>query len=308
MNNSSYHIRNYQPSDFAECVRLSAEAEKIEPGRRPVLSPDFATRLHRPGCCPERDCFVAEKAGQVVACMEVVPELTIGRVILDCWVKPEHRHQGLAKGFLHHAVRRAKELGVSRLHLNIAENNAVAQRILSRLGFTCVRRFLELSVDMDEIEELAVPGCRRLQHGEEEKLARIQNRSFADTWGYNLNTAEKIGYYVHLGNGVPEDVILYYDDNQVASYCWTRVAVEAGVERGRIFMIGVDPDYRNRGIGKKILLAGLAHLKSKGVRVAELTVDSENETALTLYRAVGFEVTASSLWYEKVIGQDTGAK
>ena len=74
-----------------------------------------------------------------------------------------------------------------------------------------------------------------------------------------------------------------------------------GERKGRISMIGTDPDYRGRGVGKRVLLAGLAHLKSKGLRVAELTVDSENKAACTLYRSVGFKVLKSSFWYEKVI-------
>ena len=68
-------------------------------------------------------------------------------------------------------------------------------------------------------------------------------------------------------------------------------------------MLGADPDYRGKGVGKRALLAGLAHLKSKGLQVAELTVDSGNKAALTLYRSVGFKVWMSSLWYEKAINQ-----
>ena len=54
-------------------------------------------------------------------------------------------------------------------------------------------------------------------------------------------------------------------------------------------------------IGKKVLMAGLIHLKNKGLRVVELTVDSENQAACNLYRSAGFEVCTSSLWYEKEI-------
>ena len=66
-------------------------------------------------------------------------------------------------------------------------------------------------------------------------------------------------------------------------------------------MLGVEPDYQGMGVGKRVLLAGLARLKSKGLRVAELTVDSENKAACALYRSIGFEGQTSSLWYEKVI-------
>ena len=66
-------------------------------------------------------------------------------------------------------------------------------------------------------------------------------------------------------------------------------------------MLGADPCYRGKGIGKSLVLAGLARLKSKGLQVAELTVDSENKTACVLYQSLGFEVQANTFWYEKVI-------
>ena len=50
-----------------------------------------------------------------------------------------------------------------------------------------------------------------------------------------------------------------------------------------------------------MLLAGLTHLKNKGVRVAGLFVDSENKAACAVYKSIGFKVQTSSLWYEKVI-------
>jgi mycothiol synthase len=73
-------------------------------------------------------------------------------------------------------------------------------------------------------------------------------------------------------------------------------------------MLGVVPDYRCKGIGKKLVLAGLARLRSKGLQVAELTVDSENKAACALYRSIGFEIQANTFWYQKVMNQDTGAR
>jgi mycothiol synthase len=64
-------------------------------------------------------------------------------------------------------------------------------------------------------------------------------------------------------------------------------------------MLGVDPDYQGRGLGKRLLLAGLSYLKGKGLQVVELTVDRENKVACTLYKSVGFKLWTSSLWYEK---------
>ena len=66
-------------------------------------------------------------------------------------------------------------------------------------------------------------------------------------------------------------------------------------------MIGTDPEYQGTGVGKRVLLAGLAHLKSRGVKVTELSVDSQNTVACALYESTGFEVRTGSLWYEKAV-------
>ena len=68
-------------------------------------------------------------------------------------------------------------------------------------------------------------------------------------------------------------------------------------------MLGVDPDHWGRGIGKQVLLAGLSYLKSRGLRVVELTVDSKNKAACALYSSVGFKLWTSSLWYEKKLDE-----
>ena len=67
-------------------------------------------------------------------------------------------------------------------------------------------------------------------------------------------------------------------------------------------MLGVDPDFRNRGLGRELLRAGLSHLKSRGREIIDITVDSENEAAVKLYDSEGFRLCEETLWYEKIIG------
>jgi len=308
MSNSPYTIRNYQPTDFDKYVRLSIEAEKLEPTGRCVSPQVIAENLGRPNYSPERDLFISQIAGNIVGYIDVAPELGIGRVILNCWVHPEHRRRGLATKLLSYAVYRAKELGAKVAHVNIPQDNVVAKSVLSKQGFECVRRFLELRLDMAEVrwQDIDQPalGCCHLQPGEEDKLAQIQNRAFAGTWGYNPNTVEEIIYRTNSSTCSPEDIILTYEGDKVIGYCWTEIIGEGGTttrRKGRIFMLGVDPDYRGRRVGKRALLAGLVHLKNKGLQVAELTVDSKNKVACALYQSIGFKVRTSTLWYGKVI-------
>ena len=108
-----------------------------------------------------------------------------------------------------------------------------------------------------------------------------------------------------MSNYSPQDVVLKYDGDKVISYCWTKTIGESetatGKKSGRVFMLGVDPDYRGQGIGKGVLLVGLLHLKNKGLQVVKLTVDSRNKAACALYQSIGFRAKTSSLWYEKPV-------
>ncbi|MAF85882.1 MAG: hypothetical protein CL875_05330 [Dehalococcoidales bacterium] len=308
MGNSIYAIRNYRPTDFDRYVQLIIEAEKLEPTGRCTSSPVLRENLYRPNYSPEQDLFLVETAGHMVGYIEVAPELVTGRVILKCFIHPDHRRKGLATKLFVCAALRARELGVKVAQVNIAQDNVIAESMLSKLGFRFVRRFLQLRQNIAEVSGQGIDQsawqCRNLQRGEEDKLMQIQNRSFVGTWGYNTNTVEEIIYYTNLTDRSPEDVILACDGDKIIGYCWTEITCETatGERKGRIFMLGVDPHYRGRGVGKGVLLTGLSYLKSKGLQVAELTVDSENQAACALYRSVGFQVRTSSLWYEKALG------
>jgi mycothiol synthase len=307
MSSYLYKIRNYQSGDFDKYVLLIAEAEKLEPTGR-CVSPQFvAEQLGRPNYSPEEDLFVL-CSEDMVGYMDVRPELTIGRVILECWVAPEHRRRGLATNLFNSATNRAKELGVKVAHVNIREDNVVARKILSELGFSLIRRFLELGLDIADVAEpdmvRAVPGCRHLELGEEDKLSQFQNRAFAGAWGYNPNTVDEMTFRVNSSTCSREDITLIRKGDKAIGYCWAGISYEEGMpstRKGRILMLGVAPDYRGKGIGKRLVLAGLARLRSKGLQVAELTVDSENKPACALYRSIGFGVRDSTLWYEKAI-------
>ncbi|MFC2020552.1 GNAT family N-acetyltransferase [Chloroflexota bacterium] len=309
MSNSPYMIRNYQPEDFDKFLLLTIEAEKIRPTGRGVSPQVIAEHLGRPNYSPEQDLFLIETDGNSVGYVDVAPELVIGRVILDCWVNPEHRRRGLVTELLGYAMYRAKELGVKVAHVNIGEDDVAAKSVLSKLGFDCVRQFFELRLNMEKVRWQGIdPGSldyRHLRRDEVDKLTQIQNRSFAGSWGYNPNTVEEIVYRTNLSGSSPEDVVLTCEGEKVVGYCWTMIndgGAAADERKGRICMMGTDPDYRGRGEGKKVLLAGLTYLQNRGVRVTELTVDGENKIARALYRSIGFEALTTSLWYEKVIG------
>ena len=298
MSKSEYIIRHYNESDFEAFSKAFKEDKRIE---SPV------DRVKRPGTSPENNLFVAEYGKEMVGYALAEPELSINRIILHCWVQPEHRRKGVARELINRVINRAEELKVQAVHVDISSNNSIARNELPKLGFKYVRRYLELFLDIDTIPdrdlENAGKECRQLLPGEEEKLADIQNRAFADHWGYHPNTAETIAYDISLSHRSPLDIVVICEEDSLSGYCWTEIidlTVNSGeIKHGIIYMIGTDPEYRGKGIGKKVLLAGLSYLKSRGINTVSLSVDSENRVAYELYRSMGFEERGSTLWYEK---------
>ena len=309
MNGFPYQIRNYHSSDLEGYVKLNIEAELLEPTGRSTAPQVLSENLGRPNYSPEKDMFVVEMSSEIIGFMNVTAELKIGCVVLDCLVQPKHRSKGLAKQLLGYVTRRAKELKAKTVKVSIRQDNLIAKKVLTRLGFRPVREFPELRLHLNKVRLPDVTHhdyiSRHLQLGEEGKLTRLQNRCFADHWGYNPNTTEEIAYALNLSHCSPEDVVFIYERDKPIGYCWTEVNYETDVvnggKKGRIFMLGVDPDYQDKGIGKIALLAGLTLLKNRGVEVVELDVDSENKAARALYRSFGFKRWSSTLWYEKTI-------
>lgn len=307
MSQSIDNVINYQPTYFKAYAQLDAEAEKIEPLRCFTSAHSLEERLYRPNHSPEQNLFLVGTAGNITGYIDVTLELNIERAILNCFVHPDHRRKGLATKLLGYATDRAKQLGARVVHVNISEKNADAKIVLAKLGFEFVRRFLQLRLDMVRVlpqdTHQAVPQYRHIQRGDEYELAQIQNRSFAGSWGYNPNTVEELVYELNSSNCSTEEIKLACEGDKAIGYCWTRTISEIGRNEriGQIFMLGVDPAYRGKGIGKGVLFNGLSYLKSKGRQVTELTVDSENKIACNLYRSVGFEFHNSNMWYEKKI-------
>jgi mycothiol synthase len=193
--------------------------------------------------------------------------------------------------------------------MGVPATEATQAEVLLNLGFGVVRRFYELRLDTSGVNLEAAEQSdllyRHLEAGEEEMLAWIENRCFMDTWGFNPNTAEYIGWELNTRGDCPEDVILALSYGKTIGYCWTEAERDhgssTGKRKGRIYMLGVDADYRGRGLCKKLLQVGLLHLRNKGRQLIDITVDSQNIVAVTLYRSLGFQLHRETKWYEKAI-------
>ncbi|MDQ1440129.1 MAG: mycothiol synthase [Acidimicrobiaceae bacterium] len=92
----------------------------------------------------------------------------------------------------------------------------------------------------------------------------------------------------------PEGFLLHDEvvdgTTRLAGFCWTRVHADHNPPLGEIYVVAVDPDMQGRGLGRKLVLAGLDHLSSLGLGVGMLYVDAANRPAVKLYIDLGFDI------------------
>ena len=71
----------------------------------------------------------------------------------------------------------------------------------------------------------------------------------------------------------PNGFLLHEVEGRLAGFCWTKIhepdegVLNEGIEHelGEIYVIAVDPDFQGRGLGRQLVLAGLAFLSGRGV-------------------------------------------
>ncbi len=70
---------------------------------------------------------------------------------------------------------------------------------------------------------------------------------------------------------------------------WRASGVPGADCRARVLSIAVDPGFQGRGIGRRLLEAGLAYLRAREVPCVRLEVRPDNVPAKRLYEGLGFE-------------------
>jgi len=95
------------------------------------------------------------------------------------------------------------------------------------------------------------------------------------------------------------DMVVACPDGRISSFCiiWT----DSGNQVGLVEPVGTHPEFRGKGLGKAIVIAGLRRLQQLGMRIAILCTSEDNLPAVKLYESVGFSVTDKHLTFVRPV-------
>lgn len=113
---------------------------------------------------------------------------------------------------------------------------------------------------------------------------------FPDSTEKGIDLAQRAGEGAELR-------VVYGEDGRLAAY--TLMSVSFETNEAYIDLLGVDPAYRGRGLGRAMLQDALyIAFHSRGCQRVHLSVRAQNETALALYQSVGFRhlLSGVAMW------------
>jgi ribosomal protein S18 acetylase RimI-like enzyme len=225
--------------------------------------------------------------------------LSTGWCTMDLFVRPFLLGTGLHGKMLDWVTAKAVEVYKARgkdqySMMWIAQDDAVTTRLLESRGFlpagnasVTLRRLLD-----DEIPAPVLPEGFRLRSckglAEVEARALAQYRAFESERPLDRYT-DRWRRFMQSPVYNPElDVVAVAPDGRIASFCilWEDHASRTG----SFEPVGTDPEFQRMGLGRAVMTEGLRRLKASGMKTAWVTTGSENQPAVALYRATGFNV------------------
>jgi mycothiol synthase len=258
---------------------------------------------------PETPAFLLWKDGTVV-----------GAVILMRTAR--YVTAGKGRFSIFHSVLGTREayaelLGAIRPHLRdlrsvylfIPEVKQDTSAILAQLGFHVERYSFVLEKHGAVAEEVGFPdgyAVHSLDPSDRVGLsgfAACLNESFKELAGHTDSSAGDIRAWFDDESYVNGGIILLARDGEPAGTVYVMRDSE-NPEAGEVGAFGIAGAHRGVGLGRSLLRYACSFAAGKGLDPVILSVNAENETALSLYRSEGFVLTETIICYARANDHD----
>jgi mycothiol synthase len=293
-----------------QLVEAATEADGLHP-----LSEHVMLHLRYGGEGPARHLLVFAHAQgqpeQLAAYAHLDPTDEVEGSSAEIVVHPRLRRHGIGR-LLVHSLEQASPDG--RLRLWAHGQVTGARALAASLGYERARELWQMRrslyaplppVDLPEGFALRtfVPGA------DDEPWLAVNAEAFADHPEQGAWTLHDLRLRMAEPWFDPEGfLVLDGPDGSIAGFHWTKVHGGDHAERGagpdvqgphaheghghdpigEVYVVGVSPRHQGHHLGRALTVAGLRHLRHRGLPQAMLYVDADNTAAIRTYTSLGF--------------------
>jgi mycothiol synthase len=178
-------------------------------------------------------------------------------------------------------------------------------------GYQVVRHNFQMVIEMDQppsqpTEPEGIVIRPFIREKEDRALVKAILEAFRDNWGFEERPFEleyERWMYILDSDEDPEAARYWFvavDGSEIAGYVLSKLQMSQGPEDAWIYVVGVRPAWRRRGIALALLQHSFRELYQHGKRRVRLEVDTQNPTGATrLYEKAGMHVESRYDFFEK---------
>jgi mycothiol synthase len=290
-----------EDSDLPALVDANNEWAALEPDAVDSVSLGEAEEWHNSPINHEVNVLAfatnaAQNESKLIGLASFRKEPTDDRAWCFFHVHPDYRNHGVGAALFAECSRLAQDAGATSIHFGAGRNATLLIEFLQRRGYIVERYFWDMRLEAGHPAEPAtLPAGFTLRtfvpNQDEALLTHVRNVTFADHYGSVQRTVEEFTERTKENWFHPEGVFFAFDGDEIAGFCMTtsdeREWERRGEKVGHIGLLGVMPAYRGRSLGRALLLTGVNYLR-QSLPIVVLGVEGKNDSALALYRSVGF--------------------
>jgi mycothiol synthase len=233
-------------------------------------------------------------------------------------VGPRYRRTGVGAALCHWIEERARRAipkleasaRVALLQQRLSTDEAGRELLLGQ-GYQVVRHNFRMVIELEGLpppatlpEGIAIRPFDRDREGR--PLIRALREAFRDNWGY-VDRGLEVEYerWMHILDRDPDcDPAPFWfvavDGEEIAGFALCHPEMSEDPEMALVYVVGVRPAWRRRGIALALLRHSFGALYHAGKRRVSLEVDAENRTGATrLYEKAGMHVERRQETFEK---------
>ena len=251
--------------------------------------------------------IVSEEGNKVIAYAHLDTTDLVAGPSVEAVVHPDHRGKGLGSLILKEAIKVCGDKTRIWSHGDLPAAKAIAASLkLERLWSN-----LLMGKSLGEIQSVTSKYSIRtfIPDFDNQAFLSLNNKVFANYPDQGGWSEEDLRVRLNEAWFQKEGFFVAEDQGKLIGFCWTKIHGAHTHSRngedddhghdaiGEIYVLAVNPDYKEQGVGRDLTITGLNYLKYQRLNNVMLYVGVENNPAFNLYKSLGFNEFGSDVMY-----------